>query len=154
MKRITERNFRSDSYYRRVVEAVTKIFETGHVVRPIDVFMNMRLLSRENLERWYKGQVRCLEDVIGCSPAHAGRILRVLNKHAQQSNLRPSTTGYKQWGGKRRPLKFTKWGDPNIEAAYARHFLHPHLKKGGIIEIPSKDATEQQGSTQDSSAVE
>jgi hypothetical protein len=83
-----------------------------------------------------------LEDVLGCGPAQASRILRILAKHAEQSNLRPSSTGYVQRGS-RRPLQFTKFGDKNIEAAYARHFLHPHLKKGGVVEKPGNSSVEE-----------
>ena len=38
----------------------------------------------------------------------------------------PSVTAYMRWGkGPTQRLRFTKTGDPNLEEAYARHFVWP-----------------------------
>ena|SRR3990172_3318579 len=128
MKSVTLQNYQSDKYYSRIVKAVAGILESGDVVAPIEVFVRMGLLPKENVERWYKGQVDCLERVIGCNLSCASRILRILQMHAHDLNLRTSQTSYRQWGS-RRPLRFSKFRDRNLEEAYSRHFLSPKIKK-------------------------
>lgn len=39
--------------------------------------------------------------------------------------LRPSETVYVSWTRDRRPLRFSKSGNPNIERAYRTHWLPP-----------------------------
>ena len=49
--------------------------------------------------------------------------------HAHDLDLKPSPTVYKRWTKGSRPLlRFSKTGDHNIEAAYARHFVSPRKK--------------------------
>jgi hypothetical protein len=50
----------------------------------------------------------------------------VLRFHAHGLNLVPSVTAYLRWGkGPTQRLRFTKTGDPNLEEAYAMHFVWP-----------------------------
>jgi len=140
MKRPTVDNYRDDKYYPKVVRAVSAILANGEVVTPLDVFIHLEQLSREDLESWRLGRVPYLEKVIRCNLSQAGRILRLLRMHAHDLNLRPSHTAYVKWGkGERTPLRFSKTGDPNIEEAYSRHFLAPTLtsKKERLPERPA-----------------
>ncbi len=124
MKRITLANYRTDKYYRRIVQAVDDILEQSNFVAPVDVFVRMDLLSEEAHEDWRTGRVLYLEKVLKCNLAKASRILRILRMHAHDLNLAPSTTAYRRWGkGKRTPLRFTKTGDAKLEEAYTRHFV-------------------------------
>jgi len=72
------------------------------------------------LESWKRGEVPYLERVIRCNLSRAGRILRVLRFHAHDLNLGPSITCYHH---RKRPLRFSKSGEPSIEQAYSRHFV-------------------------------
>lgn len=129
MKKVTVENYRDDPYYPRIVRAVEAILATGEVVAPIDVFIRMDLLSKEDAESWRLGRVLYLEKVIRCNLAKASRILRILRMHVHDLDMRPSQADYRRWGkGPRTPLRFSKTGDPNLEEAYSRHFLSPHLK--------------------------
>lgn len=139
MKKPTVENYRQDKYYPKVVRAVSAILSSGKVVTPVDVFVQLEQLSRTDLESWRLGRVPYLEKVIRCNLSQASRILRLLQLHAHDSNLRPSQTAYVKWGkGERTPLRFSKTGDPNIEEAYSRHFLAPTLtsKKDRLPERP------------------
>ena len=50
----------------------------------------------------------------------------MLRFHAHDLNLKPSLTAYKRHGkGPRQQLRFSKTGDPNLEAAYATHLIRP-----------------------------
>lgn len=140
MKKLSAENYRGDKYYPKVVRAVSAILVSGQVVTPVDVFVYLEQLSKEDLESWRLGRVPYLEKVIRCNLSKASRILRLLRLHAHDLNLRPSQTAYVKWGkGARTPLRFSKTGDPNIEEAYSRHFLAPTLtsKKRGLPEQPA-----------------
>ena len=65
-----------------------------------------------------------LEAVINCNLTRLSRILKMLRFHAHDLMLVPSVTAYRRWGkGPKQRLRFTKTGDPNLEEAYARHFV-------------------------------
>jgi hypothetical protein len=132
MKKVTLENYRDDKYYPRIVRAVAALLAKGDVVAPIDVFVHMEMLARPDVEAWRFGRVPYLEKVIRCNRAQASRILRILRMHVHDLNMPPSPTAYVRSGkGPRPPLRFTKTGDPNLEEAYARHFLKP-LPKGEL----------------------
>jgi hypothetical protein len=95
-------------------------------VAPVDVLVGMGLLAPEQLEAWRRGRVPYLERVIGGDLTRLSRLLRILRFHAHDLNLVPSVTAYRCRGkGPKRPLRFTKSGDPKLEEAYARHFVWP-----------------------------
>jgi hypothetical protein len=48
----------------------------------------------------------------------------MLRFHAHDLNLKPSLTVYKRHGKGPR-LRFSKTGNPNLEAAYATHLIRP-----------------------------
>jgi len=127
MRKVTNSNYTKDPLYPRVERAVREILETGDVVAPVEVFMRMDLLKRENLENWRFARVPFLERVIHCSLGKTNRVLRILRYHAARLGLKESQTEYRKWGkgGKRIHLRFSKYGDPNLEAAYSRHFVDP-----------------------------
>ena len=101
----------------------------------------MDLLSNAGVESWRFGRVPYLEKVIRGSLGKTSRILRILRMHVHDLNMPPSDTAYLRWGkGPRTSLRFSKTGDPNLEAAYSRHFLRPGLKG------KKRAAPERQGS--------
>lgn len=129
MKKVTVENYRDDPYYPKVVRAVGEILSSSEVVAPVDVFVHLQLLSKTDLESWRFGRVPYLEKVIHCSLSKTSRILRILRMHLHDLNMIPSHTEYVRWGkGPRTPLRFSKTGEPKLEAAYSRHFLQPGLK--------------------------
>jgi hypothetical protein len=80
------------------------------------------------VEDWRFGRIPFLEKVIQCNLSNANRILRVLRLHALERGLKPSHTVYKKQGkGNRIRLRFSKSGDPNLEAACSTHYLSAHL---------------------------
>lgn len=133
-------NFKDSPLFPRIERAVAGILATGKVVTPIDVLIRMELLRPEDVENWRFGRVPYLERVMRCNLTKLGRILRILRMHAHDLKLVPSQTAYVRWGkrGRHAPLRFSKTGDQNVEAAYSRHFVwpgkgpfHPPRKKSG-----------------------
>ena len=120
----TVATYRDDPLYPRIERAVAGILAKGKVVAPVDVLIGMGLLAPEKLEDWRRGRVHYLERVINCNLMRLPRILRILRFHAHDLNLVPSFTAYMRWGkGPKQRLRFTKTGEPNLEEAYARHFV-------------------------------
>ncbi len=124
MKHITVNTYRKDKYYPRVVRAAGKILARTDVVSPSDILIEMGNISKKNYESWRKGQVPYLERVFEGSLSKANRILRIIGFHVHDLNMVSRQTVYRQWGkGKKRILRFTKSGDPNLEKAYSRHYI-------------------------------
>ena len=118
--------FRDDPLYPRIARAAEQILARGKIVAPIDVLVRMHLLAPERLEDWRRGRVPYLEKVIDCKLTRLSRLLRILRFHAHDLELVPSITVYTRWGrGPKQRLRFTKTADPNLEEAYARHFVWP-----------------------------
>lgn len=148
MKKITVENYRDDKYYPKVVRAVEAILANGDVVAPIDVFVQMGLLSKADAESWRFGRVPYLEKVIHCNLEKITRILRILRMHVHDLNMTLSHTAYVKWGkGRRTPLRFSKSGDPKLEEAYSRHFLRSGLKskKRRLSETPASACESEPG---------
>jgi hypothetical protein len=144
LKKITVANYRQDPYYAKIVRVVEDLLREKGFVAPLELFIRMDLLSPESAENWRRGRVPYLERVIRCNLSKASRILRILRMHAHDLDLKPSSTVYKRWTKGSRPLlRFSKTGDHNIEAAYARHFVSPR-KKGSPFE---EEAIELRNST-------
>jgi hypothetical protein len=130
MKKISLGNYRTDKFYPRIVRAVEAILARGDVVVPVEVFVEMHLLSAESLEEWRRGRVPYLERVIRCNLSEASRILRILGMHVHDLSLRPSMTVYMRHGkGPKSRLRFSKWSDPKVEEAYGRHFIRVRSKR-------------------------
>jgi len=122
----TVTSYRDDPLYSRIARAVDAILKSGNFVTPVDVLIGMELLTREQLEDWRRGRVSYLERIINCNLTRLGRLLRILRFHAHDLNLKPSWTAYMRWGkGPKQRLRFTKTGNPEVEEAYATHFVWP-----------------------------
>jgi hypothetical protein len=107
-------------------EASSIVLGTKGYVAFVDVLIEMGKLTKEHHEAWRFGKVGCLEEVISVNLSKVSHMLRAFHKNCGNSDLRPSKTAYVSWGkGPKRQLKFSKSGDPDIEAAYSTHFLRP-----------------------------
>jgi hypothetical protein len=116
--------FRADPLFPKIERAVASILVKGKVVAPVDVLVEMQLLTPDKLKDWRFGRVPYLERVISCNLTRLSRLLRILRFHAHDLNLKPSHTVYCRYGkGPKQVLRFTKTGDANLEAAYSRHFV-------------------------------
>jgi hypothetical protein len=138
MRKVTQGTYRKDPHYDRVVRAVNEILSSSQVVAPVEVFIRMGLLRREDLENWRFGRIPYLERVIQCNLSKAERILRILRLHAQDRGLKPSDTVYRRWGkGCKQILRFSRFGHPRLEGFYAQHFV-----KGSGKPAPPAEPTE------------
>jgi hypothetical protein len=98
----TRSTYKKDKYYSRVTAAVDQLLKERHVVAPVEVFMQMGNLTKEDYENWRFGRIPYLERVIQGSLSKVNRILQILRLHSKERGLYPSTTVYKKWARGRR----------------------------------------------------
>ena len=99
------------------------------IAAPVQVLMDLSILSKEDYERWRFGKVDYLERVCKGNLSKLSLIMREIGGYATKNNLKASWTFYKQWGLKNcshaRKLRFSKSGGEDIEKAYATHYIDP-----------------------------
>ena len=143
MKKVTLENYQTDKFYPRIVRAVETLLSRGDVVAPIDVLVEMKLLTPEAVEDWRRGRVPCLERVIKCNLSAASRILRILRMHVHDLRLQPSITVYRRQGkGPKTRLRFSKSGEAPIEEAYSRHFVRLRSRRAEKLAVANERSTE------------
>lgn len=118
----------NDPLYSKIVDAVDSILKSKQFIAPIDLFISLSLLSPKDVDDWRFKKIPYLEKAIKCNLSKANRILELLNYHAIELKLKPSTTVYMKHGkGAKSVLCFSKTGDKNIEKAYSTHFVNAAL---------------------------
>lgn len=127
----------------KLIEKVQTAFhhqrEKRGYVAPVDVLMDMGVLSKQKYEDWRFGKIPYLEQVCTCNLRKLSVIMKEIRSCAQKSDLKPSFCFYKQWGQKEKrmnkaiPLRFSKSGYPDIERQYATHYVD-HKRIEGLKE--------------------
>ena len=97
---------------------------------PADVLVDIGVLPKQKYEDWRFGKVRYLEAACTCNLKKLSFIMKQIRSYAKKSKLKPSFCYYKRWGVKKKhghkpviPLRFSKSGNPEIEKAYATHYV-------------------------------
>lgn len=107
-----------------VEKSANEIISTKGYVAAVDILIKMNVLSDKDYEEWRFGKVPYLEKVCKVNLSKMSLIMKTLKNYARVNHLKPSYTAYKKWGkGKKDDLQFSKTGDPNIEKAYATHYI-------------------------------
>ena len=110
----------------KVHAAVRNQIEQRGYTAPVDVLMEVGVLTKQKYEEWRKGHVDYLERVCASNLSKLALIMHEIRACAQKMGLKPSLSQYQQWGagkGQKRPLRFSKSGNPGIERWYATHFV-------------------------------
>ena len=125
MKKVTKSTYKKDKYYKSVCHAVNNLLANNTVITPVDIFIEIGNLTKENYENWRLGRIHYLEKVINCNLSAINRKLRILHFYALDLGLKPSNTVYRKWGkGRNRiVLRFSKSGNPALEQAYSCHYI-------------------------------
>jgi hypothetical protein len=90
----------------------------------IDVFMRLGYLDPKDYENWRMKRVPYLERVIKTNLGRINFIMKTVRRNSLHGKLQPGLTGYKSWGkGRKIDLRFSKFGDSNVEKLYATHFV-------------------------------
>ena len=103
---------------------------------PVDVLMDLGILSKTDYELWRNGKVLYLEKVCKINLKKLSTILHEMRVYAKKGNLKPSFCVYKRWAVKKKnrqgkkpviKLRFSKSGSEDIEKQYATHFVDTKL---------------------------
>ena len=79
---------------------------------------------------WRFWKIPYLEQVCTCNLRQLSVIMKQIRSFSEKAGLKPSFCYYKRWGVKKKqghkpvlPLRFSKSGKPEIEKAYATHYV-------------------------------
>ncbi len=93
----------------------------------VDVLMDIGVLERKNYEAWRAGRIPYLEKVCTMNLNKLSNVLHQMRVFGRQAGLKPSYTAYRHKG---KALRFSKFGRPEVEQAYATHWVaDPSRKK-------------------------
>jgi hypothetical protein len=116
-----------------LVDRVTQAAETSLAaqgyVSCIDVLVGIRWLDASNLKSWQQGQVDCLEAAMQTNPPRISEAMTMFRTWAAQKGLLASETQYVARSPQRQALRFSRSGDPGIEALYRTHWVSPELSE-------------------------
>jgi len=128
---------------RRVVRAAEAALAERKFVTAIDVLVGVGWLEPRRVDEWRQGLVDYLERVTVANLGKISTAMRSFRAWAQARGLKPSETAYVARTRDRRPLRFSKSGNPEIERAYRTHWVSPELserKRAGLAERQSRPA--------------
>lgn len=105
--------------------------ERGYAT-PVDVLMEIGVLPKKKYEDWRFGRIPYLESVCTVNLHKLSFVMHQMRVYAQKSGLKPSFCCYQRWAVKKKngqgrtpviPLRFSKYGNPEVEKWYATHFV-------------------------------
>jgi hypothetical protein len=110
--------------HNRVKAAMSSLIYKRGFAAPVDVLIELGVLSKEDYENWRFGRVPYLERVCQINLSTLSAIMSKMRAYAREHDLKESWTDYRKWGkGGSVRLRFSKSGNDNIERGYATHFV-------------------------------
>ena len=117
----------------KVHSAMYALIKTKNVVSPVEVLIEIGVLSKTDYENWRAGKIPYLERACKTNLSKLSFVNREIRAFARKNNLKPSLTDYRKWG-KGRPdrLRFSKSGNEHIEKQYATHYIGKRETNGAV----------------------
>ena len=113
----------------RVAKAAEAALAARHFVSTIDILAGIGWLDPGAVERWRRGQIDCLEKVVRSNLPRISEAMRLFRSWATARGLNASQTVYVARTPQRRTLRFSRSGNPAIEASYRTHWVSPELSE-------------------------
>jgi len=113
----------------RVAKAAEGALADRHFVSAIDILTGIGWLDRGAVERWRRGQIDCLEEAVQSNPSRISEAMRLFQSWATARGLFASETAYVDRTPQRQTLRFSRSGNPAIEASYRTHWVSPELSE-------------------------
>lgn len=111
----------------RITKAAEETLAAEHCVSVIDVLVGIRWLDGRAVQRWRRGEIERLEDVIQVSPGRLSEALALFQAWAAGQGLSASATAQVARTPQRQTLRFSQSGDAAIEASYRTLWIAPEL---------------------------
>lgn len=113
----------------RVAIAAERALAARHFVSATDILVGIGWLDPGAVERWQRGQVGCLEEVVQTNPQRILEAMQLFRTWATAKGLIASLAAYVDRTPQRRELRFSRSGDPSIEGSYRTHWISPELSE-------------------------
>jgi hypothetical protein len=113
----------------RVDKAAEAALAARHFVSAIDVLVGIGWLDPGAVERWQRGQIDCLEEVVQVNPPRISEAMRLFQSWATARGLIASPTAYVGRTPQRQALRFSRSGKPEIEASYRTNWVSAELSE-------------------------
>jgi hypothetical protein len=113
----------------RVAKAAEAALAARHFVSAIDVLVGIGWLDPEAVEHWRRGQIDRLERVVRTNLPRISEAMRLFRSWATARGLNASQTAYVARTPQRQTLRFSRSGNPAIEASYRTHWVSPELSE-------------------------
>jgi hypothetical protein len=113
----------------RVTRAAEAALAAQHFVSAIDILVGIGWLDSGTVERWRRGQIDCLEEVVQTNLPRISEAIGLFGSWAIARGLLPSPTAYVGRTPDRPTLRFSRGGNPAIEASYRTHWISPELSE-------------------------
>jgi hypothetical protein len=111
----------------RVTQAAERTLAAQGYVSPLDVLVGLRWIDSGTVARWRQGQINCLEAATQTNLPRITEAMKLFRSWAAQRGLFASETQYVARTPRRQALRFSRSGNPQIEAAYRTHWVSPAL---------------------------
>jgi hypothetical protein len=119
----------TDKLERRVAEAAEAALAERGFVTAVDVLVSIGWLAPARVDEWREGRVEYLERTVQVNLTKITAAMKSFRAWARERGLLASETAYVSRTRDRRPLRFSKGGDPEIERAYRTHWVSPALSE-------------------------
>ncbi|WP_234682356.1 hypothetical protein [Bradyrhizobium monzae] len=113
----------------RVARAAEAALDPRQFVSAVDILVGIGWLDPEAVERWRRGQVECLEEVVRIDVPRISDALRSFLSWSAAQGLLASRTEYVARTPHRQTLRFSHSGDPAVEESYRTHRVSPSLSE-------------------------
>jgi hypothetical protein len=113
----------------RVAKAAEAALAARHFVSAIDVLVGIGWLDPEAVEHWRRGQIDHLERVVRTNLPRISEGMKLFRSWATARGLSASQTAYVARTPQRQTLRFSRSGNPVIEASYRTHWVSPELSE-------------------------
>src|ERR1700738_283680 len=113
----------------RVVKASEAALAAQDYVSPIDALVGIGWLDVGTVERWRRGQIDCLERAMQTNLPRILETLKLFQSWAAGRGLYASPTSYVARRPRRQTLRFSRSGEPAIEALYRTHWVSQELSE-------------------------
>jgi hypothetical protein len=124
----------------RVLKAAEAALERRKYVSAIDVLVGIGWLHPSQVDRWRQGRVDYLERLAQANLKKISTAMRVFRGWAEDRGLNPSETAYLARSRDRRPLRFSKSGEAQIERAYRTHWVSPQLSESKRAKLAERQS--------------
>ena len=122
----------------RVAKAAEAALAAQQFVSAIDVLVGIGWLDPGAVERWRRGQVDCLEKVMQTNLPRISEAMKLFRSWATAKGLTASLTAYVARTPRRQTLRFSRSGNPSIEASYQTHWISPGLSEKKRLRLEEK----------------